>query len=118
VLLARVCVGEEGLLRVQLPKTKMDHKRPAGQQGGPSGAGPGGGPPRKRPQTEEDYMIDESIDDFEDGMLPPDEDAGEVDLGVAGRNWMRPPVEAFDQASTSLGAQHACMATASMAQHG
>ncbi|KAG1677462.1 hypothetical protein FOA52_001918 [Chlamydomonas sp. UWO 241] len=78
----------------------MDHKRPASGQGGPSG-GPGGG--HKRLMTEEDFAIDELIDDFEDGMLPPeDEDAGEVDLGEAGRNWMRPPVEAFDQASTSL----------------
>eukprot|EP00955_Chlamydomonas_euryale_P045801 353241-Chlamydomonas_euryale.AAC.8 len=79
-----------------------------GAQGSGSGSGPGGGPPHKRGpgMTEEDMIIADAMDDFdpdEDAMQPPDEDAAEVDLGEAGRNWMRPAVPEFDPRQASLG---------------
>lgn len=77
----------------------MENKRP--NEGG------AGGPPRKRPANDIDDMIDDFADeDVEVALQPPDEDV-EVELGEAGRNWMRPPVEPFDPATTSIRARGA-----------
>lgn len=91
----------------------MEHKRPATVGAGGSGGGYANvGPARKRgPMTEEDMLIEEAMEDIDpediEGMMPPEEgEAGEVDLGEAGRNWMRPPVPEFDPASTALGRWH------------
>ncbi|GAX78824.1 hypothetical protein CEUSTIGMA_g6261.t1 [Chlamydomonas eustigma] len=61
------------------------------------------GPLRKRPLMEQDGMIDDVLDDFDNDapMHPPEED-DEVDLGEAGRNWVRPAVQPFDPKSTSI----------------
>lgn len=66
---------------------------------------PGGqaGPPAKRPAVDDDDMIDD-IDDFgeeeELAMMPPEE--GDVDLGEAGRNWTRPPVQPFNPETDAI----------------
>jgi DNA polymerase delta subunit 1 len=75
----------------------MEHKRSSGGDGGP---------PRKRQAQDDDGFMEPDIDDFledEDFQQPPDESV-EVELGEAGRNWERPPVEPFDPKTTSIGA--------------
>lgn len=70
----------------------MDNKRQAMQ--------PMGGPPKK-PYKDD---MDDIIDDFCDDELPqPPEEGVDVDLGEAGRNWMRPPVPEFNPAKDSIG---------------
>jgi hypothetical protein len=82
-------------------------KRPGGPPG--PGSGAPGGPPRKRgPAYDDDDAIDDFLADQDDDqmelMQPPDE-AEDVDLGEAGRNWVRPAVADFDPATTSVGGQ-------------
>lgn len=81
-------------------RTMDHHKRPAGDSGGAPG--------RKRgPGAEEDDMIDDPMDDLdmlEDMEQPQPPEDEDVDLGEAGRNWVRPEVPAFDPATTALGA--------------
>lgn len=83
-------------------------KRPSGQGWG----GPGGGGPAKRPSRpadDDDIMdVDDMLDDMDDGMQQPPEEGAEIDLGEAGRNWMRPPVKEFDPKTTSLSERRAC----------
>lgn len=50
----------------------------------------------------DDPMDDlDMLEDMEQPQPPEDED---VDLGEAGRNWVRPEVPAYDPATTALGA--------------
>jgi DNA polymerase delta subunit 1 len=85
--------------------------RPGGQVKRPPG-GQGDGPAPKRPSynangPDEDEFLDEDPifdQDFDDCLGGPPEPSEEPELGEAGRNWERPPVEPFNPASTSLGA--------------
>lgn len=73
----------------------------------PNGGAPYGGPPRKRgPGADDDIddLIADFVDDEDVDDMQPPEEAEEVDLGEAGRNWVRPPVADFNPASTSIGA--------------
>lgn len=76
----------------------MDGKRPSGPMSG--------GPPRKRGSG---YQEDDDIEDFgafdddmEMAMQPPEEEV-EVELGEAGRNWMRPAPPQLDPAKDKIG---------------
>eukprot|EP00983_Pelagomonas_calceolata_P102197 1158779-Pelagomonas_calceolata.AAC.6 len=61
----------------------------------------------KRPRDDDedrfDGMDDVNLDDVEEEMGPPSEDAGEVELGEAGRNWERPKCPDIDPATQSIG---------------
>lgn len=73
---------------------------------GPSSGGQHGQAGKKRGAPTEEDFINDALDDFDcdpdNVMMPPDE-AEEVDLGEAGRNWMRPEVQEFDPNATPLG---------------
>uniref|UniRef100_A0A7S3QWA8 DNA polymerase n=1 Tax=Dunaliella tertiolecta TaxID=3047 RepID=A0A7S3QWA8_DUNTE len=60
----------------------------------------------KRPRDDDedrfDGMDDVNLDDVEEEMGPPSEDAGEVELGEAGRNWERPKCPDIDPATQSI----------------
>eukprot|EP00195_Chlamydomonas_chlamydogama_P002057 CAMPEP_0202920478 /NCGR_PEP_ID=MMETSP1392-20130828/76878_1 /ASSEMBLY_ACC=CAM_ASM_000868 /TAXON_ID=225041 /ORGANISM="Chlamydomonas chlamydogama, Strain SAG 11-48b" /LENGTH=1079 /DNA_ID=CAMNT_0049613975 /DNA_START=162 /DNA_END=3401 /DNA_ORIENTATION=+ len=64
------------------------------------------GPPRKRgPGAEDDDDLINSFlddDDVDPDLIQPPDEAMEVDLGEAGRNWTRPPVEAFNPSTTKI----------------
>lgn len=66
---------------------------------------PSGGAQRKRTRDEDeiDEFLEDEYGDEYDGQLPPEE--LELELGEAGRNWVRKPVEPFDPATTALGAR-------------
>lgn len=49
--------------------------------------------PRKRPAEELDRIIDDFNEDLDDYLPPPPEEDVEINLGEAGRNWVRPKVE-------------------------
>ena len=65
---------------------------------------PGGGadtpePPAKRQATE----FEDFIDDEDDGWQgPPEDEVAEVELGEAGRNWMRPDPAPLNPAKDKL----------------
>jgi hypothetical protein len=75
----------------------MNGKRNSTQQAGP--------PAKRGPISEFDDLIEEDLagDDAEAAFLPDDLDEADPDLGEAGRNWLRPPVPAMDEAKDSLG---------------
>ncbi|PNW88124.1 hypothetical protein CHLRE_01g015250v5 [Chlamydomonas reinhardtii] len=58
-----------------------------------------GGPPAKRQATGPDP---DDMDFIEDDPSGPPEPLEDVELGEAGRNWVRPPVADFDPASTAI----------------
>ena len=89
-------------------------KRPAGSSLGgpvPKRAAPGGGapPPPHAPggppppeDDVEDDVFDGGDDEDDDGGGGGEELAIDVALGEAGRNWVRPPVPAFDPAKEAI----------------
>ena len=78
------------------------HKRPP--SGPHSGPAPKRGPASGRDEID-DLIEDEANWDEEDAaVLQPPEEEMEVDLGEAGRNWMRPPVAPIDPKTQSVGA--------------
>ncbi len=84
----------------------MNNKRPNINEGGPARK-IGSAAPSKVQDDEDAMMMDEAIEDFEaeqEGVMMPPDEAEEVDLGEAGRNWMRPAVSAdFDPKTSPLG---------------
>ncbi|KAL6749067.1 DNA polymerase delta subunit one [Haematococcus lacustris] len=83
----------------------MEYKRPSG--GVPSGGGPaskrsGSGRPSGPNDDEMDYIMEEQFGDEDMEGPSPCEAGGEVDLGEAGRNWVRPPVAEFNPAKSSI----------------
>ncbi len=81
---------------------EQDRRAQAGPSSGSAHAQAG----KKRGAPTEEDFINDALDDFDcdpdNVMMPPDE-AEEVDLGEAGRNWMRPEVAEFDPNATPLG---------------
>ncbi|KAJ9506485.1 hypothetical protein QJQ45_019412 [Haematococcus lacustris] len=83
----------------------MEYKRPSG--GVPSGGGPaskrsGSGRPSGPNDDEMDYIMEEQFGDEDMEGPSPCEAGWEVDLGEAGRNWVRPPVAEFNPAKSSI----------------
>ena len=87
-----------------------------GKRGAPSGgASSGGGPGSNQgkrgrfdgPDEDEGQFGEEMDMDYEEQeQLPPSEDgmdAGELELGEAGRNWERPPCTDWDPATQAIG---------------
>eukprot|EP00798_Chlamydomonas_sp_ICE-L_P022628 gene22628-29771_t len=69
-----------------------------------SGGPPPGGHAHKKPANEDEDLIDSFLndEDADPDNLMMDEMIEEVDLGEAGRNWVRPPVPEFDPAKDNI----------------